>query len=209
MMILLSATLGSRKHWSCYLGGGDGMANLFLNNVIRLNGLPEDVTSDWGPQFISHFWSRLLQTFGTSVNLSTRYHPQTDGQTKQVNQILEQYLWFTTNYQQDDWVNFIAMAEFAYNNSIHASTKVSPFFANYGFHPRFSISIPETSINPSAKRRAYTLQDVHRDLSFELCVVAKKYKSHADGHRLCRIRVYNGRIHTVPLDNPSLGYFCK
>ena len=44
------------------------------------------------------------------------------------------------NYQQEDWVDFLAMAEFAYNNSIHASTKVSPFFANYGFHARFSIS---------------------------------------------------------------------
>ena len=68
------------------------------------------------------------------------------------------------------------MAEFAYNNSIHASTKVSPFFANYGFHPRFSISIPETSINPSSERRAHTLQDVHRDLSLKLRAAGKKYK---------------------------------
>ena len=76
------------------------------------------------------------------------------------------------------------MAEFAYNNSIHASTKVSPFFANYGFHPRFNISIPETSINPSAERRAHTLQDVHRDLSLELCAAGKQYKAHTDRHRL-------------------------
>ena len=76
------------------------------------------------------------------------------------------------------------MAEFAYNNSIHASTKVSPFFANYGFHPRFNISIPETSINPSAERRAHTLQDVHRDLSLELRAVGKQYKAHVDRHRL-------------------------
>ena len=76
------------------------------------------------------------------------------------------------------------MAEFAYNNSIHASTKVSPFFANYGFHPRFNISIPETSINPSAERRAHTLQDFHRHLSLELRAASIKYKAHVDQHRL-------------------------
>ena len=76
------------------------------------------------------------------------------------------------------------MAEFSYNNSIHASTKVSPFFANYGFHPRFSISVPERSINPSAEARAHTLQVVHRDLSLELRAAGKQYKAHADRHRL-------------------------
>ena len=76
------------------------------------------------------------------------------------------------------------MAEFAYNNSIHASTKVSPLFANYGFHPRFNISIMEISVNPSAERRAHTLQNIHRDLSLELCAIGKQYKAHADRHRL-------------------------
>ena len=94
---------------------GEERADLFLNNVVQLHGLPEDVTSDRGPQFISHFWRRLLQTFGTSVNLSTTYHPQTDGQTERVNQILEQYLRCTINYQQEDWVDFLVMAEFSYN----------------------------------------------------------------------------------------------
>ena len=88
------------------------------------------------------------------------------------------------SYQQEDWVDFLAMAEFAYNNSIHASTKVSPFFANYGFHPRFSISIPATSVNPSAETRARALHDVHRDLSLELRVVGDHYKDQADRHRL-------------------------
>ena len=76
------------------------------------------------------------------------------------------------------------MADFAYNNSIHASTKVSPFFANYGFHPRFNISIPAISVNPLAEMRARTLQYVHRDFSLELCVVGKQYKDHADRCRL-------------------------
>jgi hypothetical protein len=163
---------------------GEETADLFLKNVVRLHGLPEDITSDRGSQFISHFWRRLLQTFGTSVNLSSAYHPQTDGQTERVNQILEQYLRCTVSYQQEDWVDFLAMAEFSYNNSVHASTKVSPFFANYGFHPRFSISIPATSVNPSAETRARALHDVHRDLSLELRAAGDHYKDQADRHRL-------------------------
>ena len=71
---------------------GEGMANLLLNNVVRLHGLPDDVISDRGPQFVSHFWKRLLQTLGIAVNFSSAYHPQTDGQTERVNQILDQYL---------------------------------------------------------------------------------------------------------------------
>ena len=96
------------------------------------------------------------------------YHRQIDGQTERVNQILKQYLWCTIIYQQENWVDLLAMAEFSYNNSIHASTKVSPFFANYGFHLRFNISIPEISVNPLPKMHTHTLQDVHCDLSLNL-----------------------------------------
>ena len=85
--------------------------NLFLKNVVRLHDLPEDITSDRGSQLISHFWRRLLHTFRTSINLSSAYHPETE----RVNQILEQYLRCTINYQQEDWVDFLVMAEFSYN----------------------------------------------------------------------------------------------
>ena len=104
---------------------GAETADLFLQNVVWLHGLLEDVTSNRGSQFISHFWRRLLQTFETFVNLSTSYHPKTDGQTERVNQILKQYLGCTVNYQQDDCVDFLAMVEFTYYNSTHDSTRVS------------------------------------------------------------------------------------
>ena len=116
------------------------------------------------------------------MNVSSTYHPQTDGQIERVNQILEQYLWCIVSYQREDWVDFLAMLEFAY--SIHASTEVSPFFANYGFHPRFNISILANFVNPSPKMCACTLQDVHHDLSLELCIAGNQYKDEADGHCL-------------------------
>jgi hypothetical protein len=64
------------------------------------------------------------------------------------------------NYQQDDWLDVLSQAEFAYNNTMHASTGISPFFVNYGFHPKFSLEIPWDSVNPSAEERAMRLEQV-------------------------------------------------
>ena len=79
---------------------GKGMTHLLLNNVVHLHELPDDVISDRRPPFVFHFWQHLLQTLGISVKLSSTYHPQTDGQTERVNQILEQLVFsarFITN----------------------------------------------------------------------------------------------------------------
>jgi hypothetical protein len=70
------------------------------------------------------------------INLSTAYHPQTDGQTERINQILEQYPCCIINYQQNDWTGFLPLAEFTYNNTLHSSTNQTLFFSNYGHHPR-------------------------------------------------------------------------
>ena len=88
------------------------------------------------------------------------------------------------SYQQEDWVDFLALVEFAYNNSIHASTKACPFFENSGFHPCFDISIPANSINPSEETRAHTLHDVHHDTFLELYIVGDQYKDQANQRRL-------------------------
>ena len=100
--------------------------DLFLKNVIQLHELFDQITSKGVSQFVSHFLRCLLQTFDTLVNLSLAYHPQTNGQTKWGNQILEQYFWCYINSQKDDWVDLLPMVEFAYNNSLHGSTEVTP-----------------------------------------------------------------------------------
>jgi hypothetical protein len=64
------------------------------------------------------------------------------------------------SYQQDDWLALLSQAEFAYNNTTHASIDINSFFANYGFHPRFSLEIPWDSVNPSAEERATRLGQV-------------------------------------------------
>jgi hypothetical protein len=77
----------------------------------------------------------------------------------------------------------LSQAKFAYNNTAHASTGVSPFFANYDFHPRFSLEIPGDSVNPSAKERAKKLGRVQQDLTAELKLTQEWQKKQADCRR--------------------------
>ena len=85
------------------------LANLFLRNVFRAHGLPLDIVSDRGPLFVSKFWQATLAALKVKSNLSTAYHPQTDGQTERVNAALEQYLRVYENYQQTNWNSFYVL----------------------------------------------------------------------------------------------------
>ena len=94
-------------------------------------GLPENVVLDRGPQFITELTKELNKMLEIETKLSTAFYPQTDGQTKWMNQELEQYLRFFVDYRQKDWLEWLALAEFVVNNKAHTATKVSPFIANY------------------------------------------------------------------------------
>lgn len=94
-----------------------GLAALFLQNIYRLHGLPANIISDRGSLFTSHFWTELCRLLHVQRRLSTAFHPQTDGQTERVNQILEQFLRCYITHRQDDWTDWLPLAEYAYNNS--------------------------------------------------------------------------------------------
>lgn len=101
--------------------------------------------------------------------MSTAFHPQTDGQTERTNSILEQYLRVYLNYQQDNWVTLLSMAEFSYNNAIQYSTRHSPFEANYGFHPKFTFNTRITSgISASTEEFCQSLRSLQSILQDEL-----------------------------------------
>src|SRR5882724_8081904 len=119
-----------------------------------------NIISNWGKHFISLYWMLLCQLLGIKANLSTAYHPETDGQTERVNQILEQYLHVYINYQQDNWVNLLPLAEFAYNNMSHSATMVTPFFANKGFNPKLEVSL-EPVVSDTAHQVATDLKELH------------------------------------------------
>ena len=76
----------------------EDLAHIFLSQVFVKHGTLNDIISDRGKHFISQFWQLLCQLLGIKANLSTAYHPETNGQTEQVNQIVEQYLWVYINY---------------------------------------------------------------------------------------------------------------
>ena len=90
-------------------------------------------------KFISEFTKALCALMGMKQNLSTSFHPQTDGLTERVNALVEQYLRGYYNYQQDNWTELLTMAEFSYNNTLSSSTGITPFYAIYGKHPRYLI----------------------------------------------------------------------
>jgi transposase InsO family protein len=115
-----------------------GLAKLFLREVVRLHGLPKTIISDRGPQFASTFWGQICHRLGIDRRMSTAFHPQTDGQTERMNAGMEQYLRVFVNHQQDDWVQWLPLAEFAANNGVSESTKCTPFFAVQGVDPRMS-----------------------------------------------------------------------
>src|SRR6202030_2735458 len=108
--------------------------------------------SDRGPQFISRFMKEFYSMIGVKANLSTAFHPQTDGQTKQVNQEIEVYLRAYVDHLQDDWAEWLSTAEVALNNREHSATKQTPFFLEYGRHPWNGGIHPATEVNPAADK---------------------------------------------------------
>jgi len=96
-----------------------------------LHRLPESIVLDRGVQLAVGMMKKLNQLLGIQTKLSMAYHPQTDRQTERINQELEQYLRVFINHRQEQWPDWLEMAEFAYNNKIHTATKILPFKANY------------------------------------------------------------------------------
>src|SRR5882672_10166043 len=116
-----------------------GVAKLFQDHVWKLHGLPEEVISDRETQFVSNFTRSLSQLLGIRVAASTAYHLQTDSQTERVNQEVKQFLQLFVNQWQDEWYKCPAIAEFTYNDQIHASTCSSPFMMDTGQNPQLGI----------------------------------------------------------------------
>lgn len=160
----------------------DGLAKIFRDNILKLHGIPVSIVSDRGPQFISKFWKAFCKSLSISVDLSTAYRPCTDGQSEIVNQILEQYLRNYINYHQDDWCDLLPLAELAVNNAINASTKTSPFFANFGFHPKTN-DLP-TPAQDSLPFDNLKIIDNLDTLKKHLKEAQERYKKFADTNRL-------------------------
>lgn len=154
----------------------EGLARLFCDNIWKLYGLPRCYISDRASTFLSNFSQALNKLLGIKHNASTAYHPQTDDQTERVNQEIEEYLRIFINGCQSDWAEWLAMAEFAYNNTMHASTGLSPFFINYGKNPQRAFEPARATTSRIARADDFALQMalVKKETSAALKLAAEK-----------------------------------
>jgi len=119
----------------------NGTAMLFRDHTFQEHGIPKKVISDRGPQFVSQFMKELYRVLRIKANASMAYHPQMDGQTERVNQEVREFLTMFVNHQQDDWSDWLAVAQFCHNDQIHLATGFSPFFLNNGRNPQKGLEL--------------------------------------------------------------------
>ena len=113
----------------------EGVAQLYFNHVFPRFGVPSKVITDRDPRFTSQFMRELCTQLRIEQNMSTAYHPRTDGQSKRTNQWLEQYLRFWVNHHQDNWRQLLPMAEYAHNSWRNETTKTTPYQTLMGYNP--------------------------------------------------------------------------
>jgi hypothetical protein len=152
----------------------------FKRHVIANHGMPENIVSDRDKWLTSKFWTSLMKQLGVKQTMTSGYHPQTNGQTERLNQTLEEYLRHYLNWKQDNWVELLPIAQYAYNSSTTEPTGMTPYEATYGFTPEILHKVrPDEAPAQSALERSTELKETHeqmrKDLEFISYRMAKYY----------------------------------
>lgn len=155
--------------------------DIYLKCVFRRFGLPQVNISDRGPQFNANFICELCKKLGIKQRFSTAYHPQTDGETKRVNQELEQYLRAFCNFRQNNWAKYLIFAEFAHNSAQHSSTGQTPFYLLMGYHPHWFPSLGHESSAPAVEQRLEELDKACADAEASHAIAAELMRSYGQG----------------------------
>lgn len=160
------------------------LAHQFLHQVFKLHGRPDTIVSDRGPMFISKFWGALCKGLGIKLLHSSGHHPQTAGQSERANQSIEQLLRTCILAHQEDWLDLLPFAEFAFNAADSAATNIAPFHALYGYIPTFDL-LPslDTSAPPSAESTAARWNSLRSTIASELAAAAVRMSREANRHR--------------------------
>ena len=127
------------------------VAKVIIDVIIWHNSLFDSIVTDQGSVFTSKFQSSLYYFLSIKQRLLTTFHPQTDGQAKKQNSIIETYLRIIVNFELNNWVRYLPRAKFAYNNAKNASTGHTPFELNCGYHSRISY---KDDINSQSKSKS-------------------------------------------------------
>ncbi|KAM5587861.1 hypothetical protein ABKV19_006351 [Rosa sericea] len=157
----------------------------FVHGIFKLHGMPECIISDRDPIFLSSFWEAFFKLQGTALHKSSAYHPQSDGQTENLNRTLEQYLRCVAGEKPHTWVEALPWAEYWYNTTHHSAIGMTPFQALYGYEP----PAVKPYIDGTTAVDAVNTQLKSRD---ELLAVLKRNLQIAQ----CRMKIFYDRHHT-------------
>jgi len=160
------------------------VVELFMKTVVKLHGFPKSIVSDRDKVFMSRFWKQLFKLSGTSLAMSTAYHPQSDGQSEVVNRCLEMYLCCFAYDNPKMWLKLLPWPEFWYNTSYHLSTIMTPFKAIYGRDPpRIDKYVKDSNDPPTLQKLMQQRDTVLHKLKDNLHKAQQYMKKQADKRR--------------------------
>jgi hypothetical protein len=187
ILVVVDRLTKLRHYIPCHTtDGAEEVARLFTKNIFRLHGRPIDIVSDRDAKFMSDFWQHLSRRLKIKSSPSTAYHPETDGQTERLNAILEGHLRSYVSYLQDDWVEWLPLAEFSANSMFSETTGISPFFATYGFQPRLGVEPYDQTTMPAnrdAESFASDMEKILDHLKAETSLAQNRYEEAANRRR--------------------------
>jgi hypothetical protein len=167
----------------------EGVAKVYAQHVIPHYGIPRKVISDRDPRFTSNFTRELCRLLGVKQNISTAYHPQTDGQSERTNQSLEQYLRIVCANDQNSWANWLPLAQYVRNSWPSSTTKKTPYELILGYIPQVHQPTRQSSV-PSVMERLQAIKN-HREAAQEALRQAQarliketKYKPFKEGDQV-------------------------
>ncbi|KAL2232453.1 UNVERIFIED_CONTAM: hypothetical protein Sindi_1425300 [Sesamum indicum] len=163
----------------------EGTAHLFFKHIVKYWGLPKDIISDRDSHFTSVFWTELFKLLGSTLSMSSSYHPQSDGQTERYNSMLEDYLRHFVQGTQKDWVKLLDVAQLCFNAQKSSSTNKSAFEIVTGQQPLLpnTLDTPQ-SVRSSLARSFSQEQKQNVDIARSFLEIAqKRMKKYADQTR--------------------------
>ncbi|KAL6286677.1 hypothetical protein ACE6H2_011067 [Prunus campanulata] len=183
------------------------VAEIFVNTIFKLHGMPQSLISDRDPIFLSNFWESFFKLQGTKLCFSSAYHPQSDGQTEVVNRILEQYLRCTIGDKPQSWTTWLPWAEWWYNTTFQSSISMTPFQALYGHPPpRITTYLPGSTAVHAVDTALLDRDALLHLLKTNITLAQNRMKLAADKHRTERhfaigdyvfLRLHPYRQHSV------------
>ena len=156
------------------------LGHLLLDRLVRDHRVPITVITDRDKLFTSNYWKTISAAIGTKPKMSTAYHPQTDSQTEQANQVLETYLQYYINQTHSNWVQLLPVAQLAINQHRSDSTKESLFFANFGQHANIRIPSRASPNTEKALQHDKLLQQTHMMIRHYLQETSEKMQCQID-----------------------------